>query len=93
MARKAKLTPYPAISKGEDTSVVVNLFHTAKVVILDNPHLYLYVVHGTNTFDAQHFDLHWVKAEETFEQAKYEALLEQLSLRMPIEEYVAALQE
>ena len=93
MARKAKLTPYPAISKGEDTPVVENLLHTGKVVILDNPHLYLYVVHGTNTFNAQHFDLHWVKAEETFEHVKYETLLEQLSLRMPIEEYVAALQE
>lgn len=93
MAKKANLTPYPAISKGEDTPVVKNLLHTAKVVILDNPHLYLYVVHGTNTFDAQHFDLHWVKAEETFEHAKYETLLEQLSLRMPIDAYRAALKD
>ncbi len=91
MARRKKLTPYPEIPKGEDTPVVTKLLQSSKVVILDNPYLYLYVVHGENTFDADHFDFHWVKAPTKFENSHYHTLLDTLSLRMPINDYAAAL--
>ena len=91
MARKSQLATYQDIPKGEDTPVVETLVQSSRVVILENPSLYLYVVHGENTFHSPHFDLHWNMATETFEGTKYKSLLETLSSRMPITSYLEAL--
>ncbi len=91
LSRKKRLIPYQDIPKGEDTPVITKILQTSRVVVLDNPYLYLYVVHGQNTFDSGHFDFHWVKADKKFENSHYHTLLDTLSLRMPINDYAAAL--
>lgn len=58
LAKKNIVPRYSNLRKFEDTEMMKRLFETAKVVILDDPHyyfLYLYLVHGRNTWDEEHF--------------------------------------
>ena len=49
--------PYLAISKGEDSSVVEFLHQNGDLhLIEDMPHLYVYIYHGDNTWEAAHFN-------------------------------------
>ena len=48
--------PYPSLAKGEDSYVIECLFKQGKLSIINNmPHLYVYIYHGNNTWDADHF--------------------------------------
>ena len=50
--------PYPAIHRGEDTFVIDNLYKGDKLHIIDDmPELYVYISHGSNTWDQAHFDM------------------------------------
>ena len=49
--------PYPAIPKGEDSRVVEFLHQNGDLhLIEDMPHLYVYIYHGDNTWEAAHFN-------------------------------------
>lgn len=55
-ARKEKLPAYEAVTHGEDSIVVEECRRRGgKVCLLDRPDLYVYVVHGRNTYPAEHF--------------------------------------
>jgi hypothetical protein len=82
---------YPTIRRGEDTPVVEQLLRTARVATIDLPRLYTYVVHGANTFDAGHFDVHWQRATARFIGSRYRAVLGEMSKRLPVEAYALAL--
>lgn len=48
---------YPALDKGEDSSVIEYLYLNDKLHIIDNmPELYVYISHGNNTWEQKHFD-------------------------------------
>lgn len=48
--------PYPEISKGEDTEVIESLVRkNLLTVIHDMPELYIYIYHGANTWEQDHF--------------------------------------
>lgn len=48
---------YPAIHKGEDSSVIDHLYQNNKLHIVDDmPELYIYISHGNNTWEQNHFD-------------------------------------
>lgn len=48
---------YPALHKGEDSSVVEHLYQNEKLYIVDDmPELYIYISHGNNTWEQRHFD-------------------------------------
>lgn len=50
--------PYPDMAKGEDTSVIDYLYMINELYIAnDMPYLYLYVYHGNNTWDEDHFKM------------------------------------
>ena len=50
--------PYPAVSKGEDSSVIEFLYQQQHLhIIEDMPELYIYISHGNNTWEQSHFDL------------------------------------
>lgn len=50
--------PYPAIHKGEDSSVIKYLYENNKLYIVDDmPELYIYISHGNNTWEQSHFNL------------------------------------
>jgi hypothetical protein len=56
VARKEKLPAYAALSHGEDSVLLEECRQRGqKVVHLDRPELYLYVVHGRNCYPVDHF--------------------------------------
>ncbi len=83
MALKSIMPRYPSNRKGEDTPVIEQLVRRTRVVTLDLPQLYVYIVHGQNTWDPYHFDQHWAAATAKYTGTRYIATLEQLSRRMP----------
>ena len=48
--------PYPFVSKGEDTTVIRQLYDRNMLEIIDDePEIYIYVYHGGNTWEKAHF--------------------------------------
>ena len=87
LCEKAAMPRYPALRRGEDTPVVEQLRRSARVVRMDLPRLYTYVVHGGNTFTAPHFETHWKMAAARFDGARCRAVLEEMGKRLPVEAY------
>ncbi|WP_042690433.1 glycosyltransferase [Azospirillum sp. B506] len=86
LCEKAAMPRYPHLRRGEDTPLVERLRQTMRVVCLDMPRLYTYVVHGANTFATDHFDEHWQTAACRFTGDRYEALLREMAKRLPIDD-------
>lgn len=58
LAKKTVVPRYSNLRKFEDTEMMKRLFRTAKVHIMNDPDyyfLYVYLVHGNNTWDKEHF--------------------------------------
>jgi glycosyltransferase involved in cell wall biosynthesis len=56
---------YPNKSKGEDTPLVEYLYTTNKLVKIENmANIYIYVYHGSNTCDYDHFKLLFNRSQE-----------------------------
>lgn len=48
---------YPVLSKGEDTPVIQSLFDRQLLEVMDDePEIYIYVCHGSNTWEREHFE-------------------------------------
>ena len=48
--------PYPLVSKGEDTTVIRQLYDRDLLEVIDDePEIYVYVYHGDNTWEKDHF--------------------------------------
>jgi glycosyltransferase involved in cell wall biosynthesis len=56
LVEKSVLPPFPELPKLEDTPVVKKLYGDEKLCGIDRPRLYVYVHHGANTWDRQHFE-------------------------------------
>lgn len=84
LAAREALPRYPALRTGEDTAVLDALKRTHRVVRLDLPGLYTYVVHGANAFGAEHFEKHWALATARFEGERYRAARETLARGLPL---------
>ncbi|MBK1840807.1 glycosyltransferase [Azospirillum sp. YIM B02556] len=87
LCEKAVMPRYPALRQGEDTPVVKELRRSARVVRMDMPRLYTYVVHGGNTFAASHFETQWQLSTARFGGERCRALLEEMGKRLPVEGY------
>ncbi len=85
--RRAVEIDYPPLPIGEDRAAVEGLRTRHKVVAIDAPAVYCYIVHGANTCPTDHFDLLYANATRRFEGADYDAVLAQLAQTMPIEAY------
>lgn len=88
LCRKDKFPLYSAQRKGEDTIVSSQILQNCRVVLLDQPQLYLYVVHRKNTFNEKHFEPHWQQASDRFTEQNYQQLLTNLAERMPVLDYL-----
>jgi glycosyltransferase involved in cell wall biosynthesis len=54
---KEAMPQYPDLVRGEDSVLVGALLHgTARMCFVDNPELYIYTVHGSNTYPTEHFE-------------------------------------
>lgn len=59
VARKERLPTYPALRRGEDSVFVEECRQRdLRICLLDRPDLYIYVIHGRNTYPAEHFARH-----------------------------------
>ncbi len=79
LANKSIMPNYLSLTRGEDTPVVENLIKNHPAVSIKNPYLYIYVVHGNNTFDEAHFELMYGLAEAKFEGEICEKFYQKLS--------------
>ena len=78
---------YPALSRQEDTRFMQNLAPRAVLIALNAPELYLYVIHGDNTWPDDHFEEILDTSEQRWLGEEYDAKLRDLSSRLPIAEY------
>jgi glycosyltransferase involved in cell wall biosynthesis len=56
VVERAALPTYADRPRGEDTPVLEKLVAAGRVILLDEPWLYVYVFHGKNTWGREHFE-------------------------------------
>jgi hypothetical protein len=88
---KSKLGQYPTLRRGEDTPVAEHIMQTGRVVMLDQPRLYIYVVHEGNTFESAHFESHWQSASQQFVGDGYERVIQELGKGLDLDTYLSAM--
>lgn len=88
LCAKDKMPSYPHLPRGEDTPIAYRLWRSQRVVMLDEPRLYTYVFHGTNTTGESHFAAHCAAATEEWTGAAYADRLAMLGARVPIDSEV-----
>ena len=87
VARREALIEYLALRRGEDSPVAEAIVIRGTVALPRSSELYIYLVHGNNTFDAAHFDAHWdgnLRVEDP------NAYLAHLQNRVPVAQALAA---
>ncbi|MDO8288282.1 MAG: glycosyltransferase [Parvibaculum sp.] len=82
---------YDDLRRGEDTPVAEAICARYKVAHLDIPRLYIYIGHGSNTFDSSHFDDYLRTRGKKFEGARYEVVVRELGKRINLNAYSASL--
>lgn len=91
LCERSVLARYPELRRGEDSAVMQRLVESVRLVRMDLPRLYLYVAHGANTFEADHFEAHWQEASLRWPAEAMARLLTELAHRLPIWRYLEAL--
>lgn len=91
ICEKAILPPFPALPRGEDTPVMRALLASQPFTLLNLPELYVYVVHGSNTWGESHMDTIWRKSTRRFEGPAYGEMFYLLSRCYPLGDYIEAL--
>jgi len=84
-------SPYPSLARGEDTVAVDALTSTRITATYDAPLLYVYTVHERNTWDTEHFQEIFERAQVLIQGDQYAELMRLMSARTPIVEYAADL--
>lgn len=90
---KYQLPEYPSLDKREDTHLMQAIAKTQAIALMDVPELYVYAVHGKNTWESRHFDHFFSKATTRFEGGAYDRVLDQLNVHVPIRRYAERLQK
>jgi glycosyltransferase involved in cell wall biosynthesis len=93
VAMKSAGLRYASVDRAEDTPAVRDLLSRHRGILVNAPELYVYVIHGGNTWDREHHKKLWDVATERAEGAAYEARLTALGRAYPIETYSAALRQ
>lgn len=91
LCRRDVIPDYQQLTQGEDSPVTNQLLSRQRCILLDKPELYLYVVHGANTFDPQHFEAHWEQASHRYSPRHYWPMLDGFASRLPIADYLESL--
>ena len=87
LCRRDCLPEYPPLRQGEDSALFKSLCEKVTLARIDMPRLYLYVVHGRNTFNPSHFDHHWQQATARWQGDDLERLRPELQRRLFLREY------
>ena len=85
LCMRSLMPRYPShFRRGEDTIMLQELIPKVRLARVDLPRLYLYVVHGANTFEANHFENHWKHATAQWEGRDLQRLWPELQRRLPM---------
>lgn len=74
LARRSVMPIYPALKKGEDTSVTKWITEYFPVAVINCPQLYCYRITGENTFNEEHFDGLFSAADKHFKPEEFDAV-------------------
>jgi glycosyltransferase involved in cell wall biosynthesis len=88
---RSAMPRYPSLSKGEDTPLIDNLLIKHKITLLDAPHLYVYVIHGANTWDDKHFEEIFNHASFKVSPEDYQRILNKFSQKMDVFNHIEKL--
>ena len=88
LALRHVMPTYPALRRGEDTEMMASLTQRERVLSLEVPDLYIYIHHGNNTFDEQHFWAIYNFSKRRWVNEAYWEKLDSLSETLPIREYL-----
>jgi glycosyltransferase involved in cell wall biosynthesis len=91
LTRREFAPRYPALARGEDTPAVERLLQAERAVLLAVPQLYMYVIHGRNTWDAAHAESIWEASVARTEGPDTAARLARFASAFPVREYAAVL--
>ncbi|WP_372620948.1 glycosyltransferase family 2 protein [Falsiroseomonas sp.] len=91
LARREVLPPYPVASRAEDSALVRTIRESHRIKLVDDPSLYCYVFHGSNTWPEQHFRSILSRATDVLTGEAYEARLDAMAEHMPVRDYAAGL--
>ncbi len=83
--KKEKIGSYQALEKGEDTPLCNDVVREAEVVLCDKPDLYVYIFHGNNTWDEDHFVKIWERASKCYKGSDYDRVLIDLQKEFAVE--------
>ena len=68
LAMRSAMPRYPDLSKGEDTVAIRQMISENKLVGLDRPLLYIYIYHGTNTWERSHWEQNLLRYSQILSQ-------------------------
>lgn len=89
LCRKDIILNYPNIRKGEDSAMIENILN--RLVPISNTELYIYGIHGKNTWDEGHFNRQWDQSTNQFEYDTYDSIIENISSIFPVDEYLKSI--
>jgi len=91
LVRRGAMPLYRAAHRGEDRPSVQAMLALHPVLLIDQPALYCYVVHGGNSYDAAHFEqmLRWASAHGR--TGDYAADWAHIARHIPLEHYARSL--
>lgn len=84
LCERSLMPRYPEWPRGEDSEVLERLRETVRLVRIDLPRLYIYICHGANTFEVDHFEHHWHQASLRWSQSDSKRLELELDRRVPL---------
>ena len=88
VCRKDVLPRYQPVQVNEDTPVINRLRQSACVIGVPQPRLYVYAVHGNNSWFPRHFEHFWNAAERQFEGDRAIRLHRELARDLPLDAFV-----
>ena len=78
VAERLAVPAFSELAKGEDTSVIVQMLNAYQLAGIDRPELYVYVFHGANIWDREHWETAIAKDSQVLALSEIEAIAQQL---------------
>ncbi len=88
MCSRTVMPRYPALARGEDKPLVERLLKELDVALIDAPRLYIYVIHGSNTWTTEHFEGIFSRLTLDLGADSYPRMLRELSRRVDVEHHL-----
>lgn len=83
VAERLAMPVFPELAKGEDTPVVVQMLNAYQLAGIDRPELYVYVYHGSNTWEREHWETAIAKGAQTLSAMESQAIAQLLKSHIP----------